>query len=73
MCHGSAMTSIELHIAMTANVKLSLVRQYIVRGYVRVDGVVITPEQGKQEYTGQDVTVNNKGTGCLSELNYTGE
>ncbi len=67
------MTSIELHIAMTANVKLSLVRQYIVRGYVRVDGVVITPEQGKQEYTGQDVTVNNKGTGCLSDLNYTGE
>lgn len=67
------MTSIELHIALAANVKLSLVRQYIMRGYVRVDGVVITPEQGKLEYTGQDVTVNNKGTGCLSDLNYTGD
>lgn len=66
------MTSVELHIALTANVKLSLVRQYIMRGYVRVDGVVITTEHGKQEYTGQDVTVNNKGGNCLSDLNYTG-
>jgi hypothetical protein len=67
------MTSIELHIAMTASVKLSLVRQCIARGYVRVDGVVITPEQGKMEYAGQSVAVNNKGAGCLSDLNYTGE
>ena len=67
------MTSIEMHIALTANVKLSLVRQYIMRGYVRVDGVAIAPEQGKLEYTGQNVTVNNKGAGCLSDLNYTGE
>ena len=70
MYHGMVMTSIELHIALTANVKLSLVRQYIMRGYVRVDGVVITSEQGKLEYTGQDVTVNNKGGNCLSDLNY---
>ena len=67
------MISIELHIALTANVKLSLVRQYIMRGYVRIDGVAIPPEQGKLEYAGQVVTVNNKGAGCLSDLNYTGE
>lgn len=70
MCHGLVMTSVELHIALTANVKLSLVRQYIMRGYVRVDGAVITPEQGKLEYAGQDVAVNNKGGNCLNDLNY---
>ena len=70
MYRGLVMISIEMHIAMTANVKLSLVRQYIMRGYVRVDGVVITPEQGKMEYAGQSVAVNNKGGNCLSDSNY---
>lgn len=62
--------TIELHIALAANVPLHLVRQYIARGFVQVDGVAITPEQGKQLYTGQNITVSNKGTGCLAEIGY---
>lgn len=62
--------TIELHIALAASVPLHLVRQYITRGFVQVDGAVITPEQGKQLYTGQRVTVNNKGGNCLAEIGY---
>ena len=62
--------TIEQHIAITANVPINLVRQYIGRRFVTVDGLVITLEQGKELYTGQQISVNNKGGNCLSELSY---
>lgn len=62
--------TIEQHIATTANVPVNLVRQYIGRRFVTVDGRVITPEQGKEMYSGQQISVNNKGGNCLSSLDY---
>lgn len=64
------MTTIEQHIATIANVPINLVRQYIGRRFVTVDGLVITPEQGKEPYIGQQIRVNNKGGNCLSDLSY---
>lgn len=62
--------TIELHIALTAGVSLRLIRTYIMRGHVLVNGLVITPEQGKEAYTGQEISVNNKGGNCLEDVNY---
>ena len=62
--------TIEQHIATLANVPINLVRQYIGRRFVTVDGQTITPEQGKEPYTGQQISVNNKGGNCLSQLDY---
>jgi hypothetical protein len=62
--------TIEQHIANLAGVTINLVRQYILRRFVTVDGEPITPEQGREPYTGQQISVNNKGGNCLSSLDY---